>query len=211
MNEFPETWPEPAQADAIAGEFLTETSTTMVVGRFRCTSRRSPEAIVFAGDGETVSEWGTFPEAADLPSTMVVGVHAWPTRRCGFTSILQSFNPERFAAHDKFFVGDVRHGWVAFRPRCPAHGGVWGFGGWRTCACSGDSASRVLRRGLLGLARWGIPAAASNAESVAAHVPRGRHASSPCLNPRFSGGAYNQTASLLTGENPGGMGGSDPC
>ena len=34
-----------------------------------------PEAVVFAGDGQLISQWGGFLEAADVPSTMIVGVH----------------------------------------------------------------------------------------------------------------------------------------
>ena len=34
-----------------------------------------PEAIVFAGDGQLISQWGGVLEAADVPATMIVGVH----------------------------------------------------------------------------------------------------------------------------------------
>src|SRR5437660_1635435 len=34
-----------------------------------------PEAVVFAGDGQGISRWGGFLEAAAVPSTMIVGVH----------------------------------------------------------------------------------------------------------------------------------------
>ena len=34
-----------------------------------------PEAIVFAGDGQMISQWGGLLEAADVPSTMIVGAH----------------------------------------------------------------------------------------------------------------------------------------
>ena len=76
MNEFSETPPEPPHADAIAGDFVTET--------FEYDNGRQvtvyvppvpPEAIVFAGDGQMISQWGRFLEAADVPSTMIVGVH----------------------------------------------------------------------------------------------------------------------------------------
>jgi hypothetical protein len=40
MSEVSGTQPEPPQVDAIAGEFVTEHSTTTVGGRSRCTSRR---------------------------------------------------------------------------------------------------------------------------------------------------------------------------
>lgn len=66
-----------------------------------------PEAIVFAVDGQMISQWGGFLEAADVPSTMIVGAHraADETRRLHEYS--PGFNPERFAAHEKFFVEDV--------------------------------------------------------------------------------------------------------
>jgi hypothetical protein len=34
-----------------------------------------PEAVVFAGDGQRIAQWGRFLEAADVPPTMLVGVH----------------------------------------------------------------------------------------------------------------------------------------
>ena len=33
-----------------------------------------PEAVVFAGDGQLISQWGGVLEAADVPPTMIVGV-----------------------------------------------------------------------------------------------------------------------------------------
>jgi hypothetical protein len=33
------------------------------------------EAVVFAGDGQLISQWSQSLEAADVPSTMIVGVH----------------------------------------------------------------------------------------------------------------------------------------
>src|SRR5215469_12048343 len=34
-----------------------------------------PEAVVFAGDGQRISKWGRLLEKADVPPTMIVGVH----------------------------------------------------------------------------------------------------------------------------------------
>ena len=31
---------------------------------------RKPEAVVFAGDGQSISQWGAVLEAADVPSTL---------------------------------------------------------------------------------------------------------------------------------------------
>ena len=75
---------------------------------------RPPEAIVFAGDGQEISKWGRLLEKADVPSTMIVGVHrlADETRRLHEYS--PGFDPERFAAHERFFVEDVRR-WTASR------------------------------------------------------------------------------------------------
>ena len=45
-----------------------------------------PEVVVFAGDGQLISQWGDFVAAAGAPSMMIVGVHgrtrcAMPGRR----------------------------------------------------------------------------------------------------------------------------------
>lgn len=34
-----------------------------------------PEAIVYAGDGQLIAPWGDVLESADLPPTMIIGVH----------------------------------------------------------------------------------------------------------------------------------------
>jgi hypothetical protein len=61
---------------AIAGEFVTRTfdydgsrQVTVYV------PPALPEAVVFAGDGQRISQWGGLLEAAHVPSTMIVGVH----------------------------------------------------------------------------------------------------------------------------------------
>ena len=38
----------------------------------------TPEAIVFAGDGQLITSWGAALEAADLPPTMIIGAHRLP-------------------------------------------------------------------------------------------------------------------------------------
>lgn len=72
------------------------------------------EAVVFAGDGQLISRWVGALEAADAPSTMIVGVH----RLSDETLRLHEYSPglvsERFAAHEKFFVAEV-HEWVRAR------------------------------------------------------------------------------------------------
>jgi len=66
-----------------------------------------PEAIVFAGDGQMISQWGGFLEAADVPSTMIVGVHRAATETLRLHEYSPRFDPERFAAHERFFVEEV--------------------------------------------------------------------------------------------------------
>ena len=95
---------------AIAGRLLPRRSTTTVVGRLRCTSRSSTCGDVFAGDGQRISQWGQFLEAADVPSTMIVGVHGLADERLRLQEYSPVFDSERFAAHERFFVDDVRRG-----------------------------------------------------------------------------------------------------
>jgi len=115
VNESSEAPREPPRAEPITGEFVTE--------NFGYDGGRQvtiylppgpPEAIVFAGDGQMVPHWGGFLETTDVPSTMIVGVHraADETRRLHEYS--PGFDPERFAAHEKFFVQDVS-AWVQSR------------------------------------------------------------------------------------------------
>ena len=61
----------------IAGEFVTERLAGYDGGR-QVTVYVPPvpaEAVVFAGDGQLISQWGESVEAADVPPTMIVGVH----------------------------------------------------------------------------------------------------------------------------------------
>ena len=66
-----------------------------------------PEAIVFAGDGQIISHWGRFLETADVPSTMIVGVHRASDEKRRLHEYSPKFDPERFAAHERFFVEEV--------------------------------------------------------------------------------------------------------
>jgi hypothetical protein len=86
----PEALPEPARADPIASELVTETfeydggrQVTVYV------PPDPPEAVVFAGDGQGISQWGGYLEAADVPSTMIVGVHGLADE----TLRLQEYSP----------------------------------------------------------------------------------------------------------------------
>jgi hypothetical protein len=62
-----EALPEAARADAIEGEFVTET--------FEYDGGRQVTVYV-PPDGQRISQWGKDLEAADVPSTMIVGVQA---------------------------------------------------------------------------------------------------------------------------------------
>src|SRR5262249_5880382 len=66
-----------------------------------------PEAIVFAADGQMISQWGGSLEAADLPPTMIVGAHRATDETLRLHEYSPKFDPERFAAHERFFVGDI--------------------------------------------------------------------------------------------------------
>lgn len=73
-----------------------------------------PGAVVFAGDGQTISQWGKLLEAANIPSTMIVGVHGLTDETLRLQEYSPVFDAERFAAHEKFFVEDVRQ-WIESR------------------------------------------------------------------------------------------------
>jgi pimeloyl-ACP methyl ester carboxylesterase len=73
-----------------------------------------PEAIVFAGDGQGISKWGRWLEKDVVPSTMIVGVHGLTDEMLRLHEYSPGFEPERFAAHEKFFVQDVRR-WTESR------------------------------------------------------------------------------------------------
>jgi enterochelin esterase-like enzyme len=110
----PETAPDPAHG-SIAGTLVTETFD--YDDRRQVTAyvpRDAPEAVVFAGDGQLISQWGAVLEAADVPSTMIVGVHRAADETVRLHEYSPAFAPERFAAHETFFVEDVRR-WVRSR------------------------------------------------------------------------------------------------
>jgi enterochelin esterase-like enzyme len=73
-----------------------------------------PEAIIFAADGQRISKWGRLLEHADVPSTMIVGVHGQTDETLRLHEYSPGFAPERFAAHEKFFVEEVRR-WAESR------------------------------------------------------------------------------------------------
>ena len=100
---------------SIAGELVTETFEYDGGRQVRVyVPPEPPEALVFAGDGQLISQWGRVLEAADLLPTMTVGVYGLADETLRLHEYSPVFDPERFAAHEKFFVEDVR-GWVRSR------------------------------------------------------------------------------------------------
>ena len=74
-----------------------------------------PESLVFAGDGGWhTSRLGDVLEAANLPSTMIVGVHGPADDNARLQEYLPAFDAKRFEAYERFFVDDVRQ-WVRSR------------------------------------------------------------------------------------------------
>lgn len=130
--------PGSARADPLAGELVTEAfeydggrHVTVYV------PPNPPELVVFAGDGQLISQWGGHLEAADVPPTMIVGAYRTDDEdeMSRIREYSPSFDEERFAAHERFFVDDVRR-WVRsrFQVALPAE---------RTAVC-GVSASGEL-------------------------------------------------------------------
>lgn len=103
-------------ASSVSGKFVTETFTydggrqvTVYV------PPEPPQAIVFAGDGQLIPQWGRDLEAAaGVPPTMIVGVHRASDEMQRLHEYSPVFDESRFAAHEKFFVDDVRQ-WVRER------------------------------------------------------------------------------------------------
>src|SRR5215467_13540025 len=73
------------------------------------------ESIVFAGDGGWhISRLAEAIDAANVRATMVVGVHGLADDEARLREYSPAFDAQRFAAHEKFFVDDVRR-WVQSR------------------------------------------------------------------------------------------------
>ena len=73
-----------------------------------------PEALVFAVDGGWhIANLASQLESADVPSTMIVGVHGLDDD-ARLNEYSPDFDEEKFAAHEEFFVRDVRS-WVQSR------------------------------------------------------------------------------------------------
>jgi enterochelin esterase-like enzyme len=103
-------------ADSRTGTFVTETLDEYDGGRQVTVyiPPDTPEAVVFAGDGQGFSKWGRFLETVDVPSTMVVGVHGLTEEMARLEEYSPVFDAERFEAHERFFVDEVPR-WVTSR------------------------------------------------------------------------------------------------
>jgi enterochelin esterase-like enzyme len=100
---------------AVSAEFVTETFEYDLGRQVSVFVPPDPtEAIVFAGDGQRISKWGRLLVQADLRSTMIVGVHGLTDDTLRLHEYSPGFDPERFAAHERFFVEDVRR-WTESR------------------------------------------------------------------------------------------------
>lgn len=118
-SEWP---PEPTRAEGLAGNLVT--GRLEYDGGREVTAyipRQRPEAVVFVGDGQLITPWGALLEEADVPSTMIVGAHRPADETLRLHEYSPVFDAARFAAHEKFFVDDVRR-WVRarFGVACPA-------------------------------------------------------------------------------------------
>jgi enterochelin esterase-like enzyme len=99
---------------SISGEFVSETFD--YDGGRQVTAYippNPPQAVVFTGDGELLSQWGADLEGADVPATLIVGVHRVADETLRLHEYSPGFDPEWFAAHERFFVEDVRRWTVA--------------------------------------------------------------------------------------------------
>src|SRR5260370_38177156 len=100
----PGALPEPARADPIAGELVTETfgydggrQVTVYV------PPGPPEAVGFASDGQLTSQWGGKLEAAAVPPTVIAGAHRPAPEMPRRPEDSPGFDPARVAAHEKRF------------------------------------------------------------------------------------------------------------
>ena len=99
---------------SIEGELVTET--LEFDGGRQVTVYVPPEpaqAVVCRGRSSDL-ELERILEAADVRQTMIVGAHRAPDEAMRLHEYSPGFEPERFAAHEKFFVEEVR-GWVRAR------------------------------------------------------------------------------------------------
>ena len=147
----PEDVHESPRAHPMAGDFVTETLPEYDGGRQVTVyvPPDPPEAVVFAGDGQGFSKWGRFLESTDAPPTMIIGVHGLTEEMPRLHEYSPGFDVERFAAHERFFVDDVRR-WVRerFGVALPAErSAVCGEGGSSRRTASGTCRPQSWRSG----------------------------------------------------------------
>jgi hypothetical protein len=90
----------------------------MVDGRLRRMYHRLPPR---PSSLRVIASWGDVLESGDLPPPMIIGAHRMDDETLrireyspGESTPAFAFDPERFAAHEKFFVEDVRR-WAQSR------------------------------------------------------------------------------------------------
>jgi enterochelin esterase-like enzyme len=121
---------EPTPMAPTAGELVTE---ALEYDEGRLVTVYVPpdpaEAVVFAADGAWhITRLSEVLECASAPPTMIVGVHGLSDDDGRLHEYVPGFDAQRFAAHEKFFVGDVGR-WVASRFGVALRAertGVWG-------------------------------------------------------------------------------------
>lgn len=100
---------------APGGELVTETFDYDGGRQVTAFVPREPaQAVVFAADGQLTAPWGDVVAAAGAPPTMIVGAHRLADERLRLHEYSPGFDPARFAAHERFFVGEVRE-WTRSR------------------------------------------------------------------------------------------------
>jgi enterochelin esterase-like enzyme len=67
----------------------------------------TPEAVVFAGDGQVVAPWGSTLEDCGLPPTMLVGAHGLADEVQRLHEYSPVFDADRFSTHEAFFVDEL--------------------------------------------------------------------------------------------------------
>lgn len=74
-----------------------------------------PEVVLLAGDGQLIAPWGDFlNQHAGVPPTLIIAAHRLNDEMERLHEYSPGFDAERFAAHERFLVEDVR-GWVQSR------------------------------------------------------------------------------------------------
>src|SRR5262245_18043336 len=109
---------------------------------------------------------------------MIVGAHRLDDEEGRLREYSPGFEPQRFAAHEQFFVEEVRP-WVEsrFGVALPAERtAVFGVSASGELALAMGLRHPDIYGDLLRLARWRVQAAWRHADSVAARILRRRHA-----------------------------------